>query len=188
MKIKLSQSLLRKILIGTTIFNCLLLVTYVFLLISAYFIENYTVFMLSIPAYIFSRSWLLIAGLFGFEICLIIYYLYKNKSKMSLEESTVEKQSIDMLFDEEIIQDEVPIEQLSDFELDETFESPDEIEQVNMNAQITSPNNDETYIEEVDVKEPVLLHAEQEFDHLWKEAIDHVKNANSKKKLGSQLI
>jgi hypothetical protein len=143
--------------------------------------------MLSIPAFIFSRSWLLIAGLFGFEIFLIIYYVFKSKNKVSLEESTEDKQAIDMLFDEEIIEDESLIEQINDFEIDKSFESHEEIEQINLNTEITAPNSEETYIEEVDVKDPVLLHAEQEFDQLWKEAINHVKNANSKKKAGESV-
>ncbi|MHA1557442.1 MAG: hypothetical protein ACTSPM_10975, partial [Candidatus Heimdallarchaeota archaeon] len=79
MKFQLSKSTLKKLLTGTTIINYFVLITYVFLLISASSFSSHFVFLLSIPAYVLSRSWLLIVGLFGFEILLITYYWYKNK-------------------------------------------------------------------------------------------------------------
>ena len=85
MKLKISNNLLRKIIIGTTIFNCLLLVAYVCLLISATLFENYVIFIISIPAYIISDSWLLIIGLFGFESLLLLYYWIRNKNEVIKE-------------------------------------------------------------------------------------------------------
>lgn len=187
MKIKFSRSVLRKILIGTTIFNCILLVTYVFLLISATFIENYTIFMLSIPAYVFSKSWLLILGLFGFEVCLIIYYWYKSKNDTTLENKSDNEQAIDILFNEELIQEEEPKEQLIEINNVESIKPEEIIEYSNLNSEINVSQFDEESLE-INENDPILIHAEEEFDHLWKEAIDHVKNANTKKKLGNQLI
>ncbi|NHJ40663.1 MAG: hypothetical protein FK731_11570 [Asgard group archaeon] len=185
MKIKLSQSILRKILIGTIVFNSILLVTYVFLLISATLIENYTIFLLSIPAYIFSKSWLLILGLFGFEVCLIVYYWYKSKNRTSLESNSDNEQSIDILFDEELIQEE-PIEQFNDI-IDVESSSLEEItEYSNLSSEIEIPQYDNQIIE-TNEENSILIKAEEEFDQLWKEAIDHVKKANNKKKAGESV-
>ncbi|NHJ49405.1 MAG: hypothetical protein FK733_16565 [Asgard group archaeon] len=188
MKIKLSRKLLRKILIGTTIFNSLLLVTYVFLLISTYFLENYTVFLLSIPAYVLSNSWMLIVGLFGFEVLLIVYYWFKTKSEVATDKTPVDEKVVESIFDEEILtidDTEDPIDSTNE-ELEEPIAI---IEPVINNEEVIEADANESifdvFEDEKEARDPLLIKAEQEFDLLWKEAIEHVRLASTKKKTGA---
>lgn len=184
MKLKLSLSLLRKLLIGITAFNVLLLVTFVFLIISATVFENYTIFMLSIPAYLFSESWLLIIGLFGFEGCLIFYYWTKSKK------ANVQPRNFTAEVDETID---------FDFLTEELTEQSDETSLPNTrstNDLYLQPSTDIFSVEEPMSNTrsegfiPETVEASQteiEFDRLWEEAINHVKNALDKKKTGSSV-
>ena len=99
MKFSLSIRTLKKILIGTTVINYIILVAYVFLVISVSFFESYAVFLLSLPAYVLSKSWLLVLGFFGFEGCLLLYYWYKNKNTVQ-SENLVETSQI--ILDEDV--------------------------------------------------------------------------------------
>ncbi|MHA1434571.1 MAG: hypothetical protein ACTSO7_12090 [Candidatus Heimdallarchaeota archaeon] len=184
MKFSLSKKTLKKILIGTTIVNYILLVAYGFLLISALFFENYAIFMLSLPAYIFSRSWILIAGLFGFEILLLAYYKYKDKKNPDVDESNITE--IDAIMNDNVI---IIQENLDDLQVSEIDNSLDDltidemIEENNSNQpsidlHITSVSN---------MSSQERTQAELDFDKLWEEAIDHVQSATDKKKAGEQL-
>jgi hypothetical protein len=184
MKFKLSRDLLRKLLIGTTVFNIILLITYVFLLISASFLENYFIFILSIPAFVFSKSWLLITGLFGVEICLLIYYWYKNKKTAPVETSNNEE-IIQSIFDEELIETDL-IESIKTEP--ETIIEPTVVQESVIVTSDELENEEDNILdifeEDLQEKTPVLTKAEQEFELLWKEAIEHVKLASTKKKTG----
>jgi len=57
--------------------------------------------MLSLPAYVLSRSWILIVGLFGFEILLLIYYRYKEKKSPDAKESDIAE--IDSIMNDNLV-------------------------------------------------------------------------------------
>jgi len=173
-------------LIGMTIFNVLLLVTYVFLLISATVFENYTIFILSIPAYLFSESWLLIIGLFGFEGCLIFYYWSKvkksNNQPNSMAIEVDEAMEFDFLMEdnESIHNENVVVESKQTSELyvhppSNIFSGEEEEEE----KIVTNEKANRRIPEVLEVSQ-----TEIEFEKLWEEAIDHVKNALDKKKTG----
>ncbi len=180
MKFQLSKSTLKKLLTGTTIVNYVVLITYVFLLISASSFTSHFVFLLSIPAYVLSRSWLLIVGLFGFEILLITYYWYKNKNNLPIEKDTIvelDDFTSELIFEEteniELDRSEVEneVEETQDLEIEDLFSLEPEEEVIpyqNIPAQRES------------TAETAQL--EMEFDKLWEDAIDHVRSANSNDK------
>ncbi|MGC9780487.1 MAG: hypothetical protein HZR80_14670 [Candidatus Heimdallarchaeota archaeon] len=192
MKIKLSSGTLKKILIGTTVINYILLVTYVFLLISASIGGNYTIFLLSVPAYILSNSWLLIVGFFGFEACLLFYYWMKTRNETQQEDlegltNTVitESELLDEDFD--IFQDTDILENQANTVINEqNIPNSDAI-----NVENEMPNLRENPIEETNeilIEENFeVIQAEKDFDRLWEEAIDHVKSAVDKKKAGEPV-
>ena len=184
MKLQLSNSTLKKLLAVTTVANYLLIVTYIFLLISASSISNYFVFLISIPAYVLSNSWVLIIAVFGFEILLITYYWYKNKQTTSLEVgNSVELDD----FTEELITDEsdtadfsiefdeVLVDDAQDTELEEllALESDEEFS-----------HNETPHALQEDIA--VTSAAEMEFDKLWADAIEHVRLANGDDKKKAQ--
>ncbi len=191
MKIKLSSGTLKKILIGTTVINYILLVTYVFLLISASIGGNYTIFLLSIPAYILSNSWLLIVGFFGFEVCLLFYYWMKtrNETQENLESLTdsviTESELLDENFD--IFQDTDILENQAN--TDVNAQNIPNFDAINMENDM--PNLRENPIEEtneISLEENLeAIQAEKDFDRLWEVAIDHVKSAVDKKKAGEPV-
>ncbi len=182
MKFQLSKGILKKLLAGTTIINYLVLVTYVFLLISASSFSSHFVFLLSIPAYVLSKSWLLIIGLFGFEILLITYYWYKNKLNLSSENNSIveiDEFTREVVFDEtgnigiESNNAELEIEEKQEIDFD--VRSPPEEETVPyINTSTQRENNIET------------TQLEMEFDKLWEDAIEHVRSANSNDKKKAQ--
>jgi len=175
MKFSLSIRTLKKILIGTTVINYVILVAYVFLIVSITFFESYAVFLLSLPAYVLSKSWLLVLGFFGFEGCLLLYYWYKNKNSIQAESLEEIPQ---ILLDEDVFSDESELfseteNSISDYTIEE-IEKPEEevMHDIDEMIPIQTPA-------EQDNSE--LIEAEMEFDRLWEEAIDHVKSAYKKK-------
>ncbi|NHJ32593.1 MAG: hypothetical protein FK732_07005 [Asgard group archaeon] len=180
MKFSLSIRTLKKILIGTTVINYIILVAYVFLIVSVTFFDNYAVFLLSLPAYVLSKSWLLILGFFGFEGCLLLYYWYKNKNTAQTENLAETSQVI--------LNEDVFIED-SDI-LAETESSIDDssFEELQQSGLIASSEIDEMIPIETPIEQNnlELNEAEKEFDRLWEDAINHVKSAN-KKKAGESL-
>ncbi|MHA1187315.1 MAG: hypothetical protein ACTSXA_12230 [Candidatus Heimdallarchaeota archaeon] len=184
MKFSLSNKTLKKILIGTTVVNYILLIAYGFLLISALLFENYAIFMLSLPAYVLSRSWILIVGLFGFEILLLIYYRYKEKKSPDAKESDIAE--IDSIMNDNLVVIQENLDDQQEIEFTNTYEelSIDEmIEDTNKTP--PSINIPITNISRMTNQEK--KQAELDFDKLWEEAIDHVQSASDKKKDGEQL-
>ncbi len=175
MKFSLSIRTLKKILIGTTIINYIILVAYVFLIVSVTFFESYAVFLLSLPAYVLSKSWLLVLGFFGFEGCLLLYYWYKNKNRVQSENL---EESSQIILDEDVFSDEVELfseteNPISDLAIEE-IERPEieiehEIDGMIPAQTVTAQDNFE------------LIESEKEFDRLWEEAIEHVNSAYKKK-------
>ncbi|MHA1211612.1 MAG: hypothetical protein ACTSSH_04035 [Candidatus Heimdallarchaeota archaeon] len=187
MKLKIKTVTLRKLLIGTTVFNVILLITYGFLLVSATIIENYTIFMLSIPAYLFSNSWLLMLGLFGFEGLLLLYYWVKTR-KTSREETEVGQENAEALFDIDILAEENETLH-QDSSQTETESGGEALEESITN--LLPENQEENTIREIfnspQSQDETTIQAELEFDRLWEEAIDHIKGAVTKKKAGESL-
>ncbi|MFW9922138.1 MAG: hypothetical protein ACFFDW_02490 [Candidatus Thorarchaeota archaeon] len=194
MKLSLSNRFLKKVLLGTTIVNYLLLVTYICHLISIFLFENYTIFLLSVPAYIMSNSWLLLVGFFGFEGLLIFYYWWKNKNSSNISnpvESTIRESNSN----EEMVLEDFDILSEDPFELEgieeESFE-PEIIPQrpppIKSSSNIVYANSNNNIFRST----PQIDEAELEFDKLWEDAINHVKEAtsNNKKKAGepSELL
>lgn len=181
MKFQLSKSTLKKLLTGTTVINYVILVTYIFLLISASSFSNYFVFLLSLPAYVVSKSWLLILGLFGFEILLITYYWYKNSRKnTSIENDTIVELND---FTDEIIFEETGSSELynNEVELDVEEEQAidvDDLLSLESEEQTTPTLN--IPAQRASTAETTQL--EKEFDKLWEDAIEHVRSANSNDK------
>jgi hypothetical protein len=196
-KIKISVKTLRKILVGTTIINYLLLGTFIFLLLSATTVNNYTVFLLSVPAYVLSRSWLLLVGLFGFEGLLLVYYWMKIKQGVPVEEKETDTQltlgdnaAFDNLatllshdYDESTAVEPSSVhdeDRLSENEIEQ------QIRQFSERVISAAGQEQETPTAEEDPFED--LEADFEFDRLWEEAIDHVKLAGKKKASGEQRV
>ncbi|NHJ87366.1 MAG: hypothetical protein FK734_18015 [Asgard group archaeon] len=180
MKINMSLHTLRKILIGSTIVNYLILVTYIFLIVSATVYENYTIFLMSIPAYIISNSWLFIIGFLGIQGLVVVYYLYKRKKEagVKIESSALEDNSTIELLDENLFIEEI-------FEGNNSNELLEEVNNREINDISLEDFDEEDLEEDLELSEPELdielLEAEKEFDLLWEEAIRHVDNANKKK-------
>lgn len=180
MKFSLSIRTLKKILIGTTVINYIILVAYVFLVISVSFFESYAVFLLSLPAYVLSKSWLLVLGFFGFEGCLLLYYWYKNKNTVQSENL---EETSQIILDEDVFNNDSELfseteNSISNIAIEE-IERPEievehEIDGMTTVQAATAQDNFE------------LIEAEKEFDRLWEEAIDHVSSAY-KKKAGESL-
>jgi len=193
MKFKLSVSLLRKIIIGTTIFNGFLLITYIFHIITLTVNETYMLFILSIPAFLLSKSWLLLIGLFGFEGLLLTYYWLKTRTKAVGTVSTAHQETAssnpELLDFDEILEvdagseerfaveppqhNDQPTEEESDVESQEPQEEPFIETSLQHNTFVTSSEEERE--------------AELEFDKLWEEAIQHVRKAAIKKKAGPTL-
>lgn len=183
MKFSLSKKTLKKILIGTTIVNYILLLAYGFLLISTLLFENYAIFMLSLPAYIISKSWMLIAGLFGFEILLLIYYRYKDRKNSDVNESDITE--IDAIMNDNVIVIQENLDDLPDLGLSNNHNgltNDETIDETN-----TTPNFDIPVANVGSMTNQERTQAELDFDKLWEEAIDHVQSASDKKKDGVQL-
>jgi len=191
LKFKLSKSMLRKLLMGTTIVNYILLITYLFLLISSFTLGNYTIFILSIPAYIISKSWILIVGLFGLEGCILAYYWYKNRNTLQIDLNeneliqTINQPVTDQLpFDSDIFNQELVDSDETD-EINQEF-IISEFDRENSSNESILPLNPNSSSRNIFSAE--LSGTEKEFDLLWEEAIKHVSTANSnnKKKTGEQ--
>lgn len=180
MKFNLSKSMLKKILMGTTILNYILLITYVFLLITAFVYENYAFFIISIPAYILSNSWLFLLGFFGFEIFLITYYWYKDKQSKNTENSISTNTNIHNSFQEEISED--IFDDILDFDQQNEI-GLDEHENIQLEEELEYPEFNNFDSAENDL---ATIEAEQDFNILWEEAIKHIELAtsNDKKKVG----
>ena len=189
MKFKLSKGVLRKLLIGTTIVNYILLVTYLFLIISSLTLGNYVFFILSLPAYILSKSWILIVGLFGFEGLLLIYYWYKNKNTTRIVSQ--DDEVIQTINENSLNQIDIFEQDLSEFEEVEDIETELEQELIVPNIQAITSSKPIPTLETKsnDIFDEELTIAESEFDKLWEEAIKHVSiaNSNNKKKDGESL-
>ncbi len=180
MKFQLSKGTLKKLLIGTTVINYLFLVTYIFLLISASSFSSQFIFLLSIPSYVLSKSWLLIIGFFGFEILLITYYWYKNRLNLSLEKDTIVELDD---FTREVVFDETENIEIDRSDLEPEVEEEQEIDIDNLLSleseeeaapQLNFPRQRESTAETAQL--------EMEFDKLWEDAIEHVRSANSNDK------
>lgn len=176
MKFSLSIRTLKKILIGTTIINYIILVAYVFLVVSVTFFESYAVFLLSLPAYVLSKSWLLVLGFFGFEGCLLLYYWYKNKNRAQSENLQEPSQ---IILDEDVFSNESELfaeteNSISDITVEE-IERPEIVVEYEIDGMIPI----QTTAEAQDNFE--LIKSEKEFDRLWEEAIEHVSSAYKKK-------
>ena len=175
MKFSLSIRTLKKILIGTTVVNYVILVAYVFLIVSVTFFESYAVFLLSLPAYVLSKSWLLVLGFFGFEGCLLLYYWYKNKNSFqteNLEETSQIILDVDVFSDDSALFSETE-NLISDIAIEE-IERPEIENEHEIDGMIpvqTSAVQDNFE----------LIESEKEFDRLWEEAIEHVSSAYKKK-------
>ncbi len=184
MKFSLSKKTLKKILIGTTVVNYILLVAYVFLLVSALLFENYAIFILSLPAYVLSKSWLLIVGFFGFEVCLLVYYWYKKKKSQDVNEADIEE--IDAIMNDNVV---IIEENFDDFKEDEVRNSNDSLT-INelIEEHSNTPQNVDIHIANINgMTSQERAQAERDFDKLWEEAINHVQSASDKKKAGEQL-
>ncbi|MCE7745158.1 MAG: hypothetical protein GPJ52_08510 [Candidatus Heimdallarchaeota archaeon] len=179
MKFSLSIRTLKKILIGTTVINYIILVAYVFLIVSLSFFESYAVFLLSLPAYVLSKSWLLVLGFFGFEGCLLLYYWYKNKSRVQSENL---EETSQIILDEDVFSNASNNSELfsetensiSDIAFEEIERPEIEIEHDNdgmIPVQTATKAQDDLE----------LIESEKEFDRLWEEAIEHVSSAYKKK-------
>ena len=193
MKLRISESKLRKAVIGTTVFNGLLLVTYIFHLITLMVNETYTLFILSLPSYLLSRSWLLLIGLFGLESLLLVYYWFKSKNAPSTRETQAEATlpetfDIDELLEEDNEQlDLVENEALTSRETITDSNNPEpDYRPIEQEPLQDEPSQEplEVYqsaLDEMDTDDPTI---ELEFDKLWEEAIKHVRSAAIKKKAG----
>ena len=193
MKLRISESKLRKAVIGTTVFNGLLLVTYIFHLITLMVNETYTLFILSLPSYLLSRSWLLLIGLFGLESLLLVYYWFKSKNAPSTRETQAEATlpetfDIDKLLEEDNEQlDLVENEALTSRETITDSNNPEpDYRPIEQEPLQDEPSQEplEVYqsaLDEMDTDDPTI---ELEFDKLWEEAIKHVRSAAIKKKAG----
>ncbi|MEA2071100.1 MAG: hypothetical protein U9O98_07395, partial [Asgard group archaeon] len=95
MKFALNRKTTKKILIGSAIFNYVLLVTYICLLLSTFLEKNYLLFIIGIPAYILSENWLLLIGIFGFEVCLILYWFVREKKIQQKSQTTFSDNSLE---------------------------------------------------------------------------------------------
>ena len=180
MKFSLSIRTLKKILIGTTIINYIILVAYVFLIVSVTFFESYAVFLLSLPAYVLSKSWLLVLGFFGFEGCLLLYYWYKNKNTV---QSEILEEPSQIILDEDVFSNDSELfseteSSISDIVFEE-IERPEIVVEHEIDGMI--PVQVATEQDNLE-----LLESEKEFDRLWEEAIEHVSSAY-KKKAGESL-
>ncbi|NHJ04435.1 MAG: hypothetical protein EAX90_06400 [Candidatus Heimdallarchaeota archaeon] len=146
---------------------------------------------MSIPAYIISKSWILIVGLFGFEGCILAYYWYKNKSNPQIEDhedelilSINQPVTNQLPFNSDIFNQEIADSEETD-EIDQEF-IISEFDRENTSGESILPLNPNSSSRNVFSAE--LSGAEKEFDLLWEEAIKHVSTANSnnKKKAGEQ--
>lgn len=175
MKFSLSIRTLKKILIGTTIINYIILVAYVFLIVSVTFFESYAVFLLSLPAYVLSKSWLLVLGFFGFEGCLLLYYWYKNKNEVQSENL---EEASQIILDEDVFSNDSELfveteNSISDIAIEE-IERPE----IEVEHEIDGMIPVQTAVAEDNLE---LIESEKEFDRLWEEAIKHVSSAYKKK-------
>jgi hypothetical protein len=155
-------------------------VAYIFLIVSITFFDSYAVFLLSLPAYILSKSWMLILGFFGFEGLLLVYYWYKNKNSIQTENLV---ETTEIILDEDIFKEnnEIFSESGNSIE-DHSIEEIGHLE-IDLLDEIDEMIPVETPLEQDNLE---LIEAEKEFDKLWEEAIDHVKSAY-KKKAGESL-
>ena len=184
MKFSLSKKTLKKILIGTTVVNYILLVAYVFLLVSALLFENYAIFILSLPAYVLSKSWLLIVGFFGFEACLLVYYWYKKKKSQDVNETDI--QEIDAIMNDNVVIIEANFDDLSEDEVRNSNDSLTINEMIEEHG--NTPQSVDIPIANINgMTSQERAQAELDFDKLWEEAINHVQSASDKKKAGEQL-
>ncbi|MBK5112997.1 MAG: hypothetical protein KGD59_08245 [Candidatus Heimdallarchaeota archaeon] len=180
MKFSLSIRTLKKILIGTTVINYIILVAYIFLIVSITFFDSYAVFLLSLPAYVLSKSWMLILGFFGFEGLLLVYYWYKNKNSIQTENLV---ETTEIILDEDIFKENNEIFSESGNSIEDHSIEKIGHHEIDLLDEIDEMIPVETPLEQDNLE---LIEAEKEFDKLWEEAIDHVKSAY-KKKAGESL-
>ncbi|MBD3189918.1 MAG: hypothetical protein GF308_04715 [Candidatus Heimdallarchaeota archaeon] len=104
MKFSLNPRAQRIILISTTVINYLLLLAYIFLLISSFVVDSYIIFLFSIPAYLLNNSWLFLILFFIVEILVMVYGWLKQRKRTQL---AMTDEDFHSLFDEqELVLDE----------------------------------------------------------------------------------